>query len=220
MLKQINKLKFQIGSIGGGIYIPLLVFLFIFVYVIVLAFNGYEINKVVNIIELFIPVFSCWWSIFYISSIYEEVGQIFLTYPISGIKLILVPIIKYLVLYMILTILLLLEVFIIYNELDYKYVFLIISQCLYYFSLSYALMAILNDKGWAIFLSFSYLFVVFLTKGTFLSLYNVHNFGNYEGAKSIFSIKAIIFGTILFLIAQYIFNRKSKFGKVQKGEKL
>ena len=210
-----KKLRFEIKSIGWGFIIPIVAITFAVVYMIILKVFNYESFKAYFTFELFIPVFSCWWSTFYLATVFEErSGQVLLTYPISTKKITLIYSLRYFLIYLFLVLISFLLLIIIFNEFSIKYLLLFVSQSIFYFSFAYAIMSFLYNSGWTIFLCFSYLFTEFLTRGQLLSLYNIHDFGSQAVSLNFLTVKTVLFSTILLILGQWNFIRKNKFKKL------
>lgn len=206
----LKKTKCEIKAMNIVFYIPFILYFIVIIYCYLLSKSEEDLHFSKTALELFLPVLSGWWVNYYLSTYLEkEGGEVFFTYPISIIRLTLISSIKYLCIHIFFTILCFSIVSTFYQEIDFMNLVLLISQCVFYFSLSYFGICWLRTTSWNMFIIFTYLSVQLLTNGQLLKSINIHNFG-FQGDVVILSLKSIVFGVVLTFAGQYLINNSYK----------
>lgn len=203
-----RKLRYEIKAMGIVFYIPFVLFIIVNFYSLLLKSHNGNIYHALKVLELSLPVATCWWTNYYLANLFEhEGGEVFLTYKIPIVKITLYTALRYFFLHLILTIASTLLIFSIFEYFSIGSIILYMSQCIFYFGLSYIAITMMKETSWNLFLCFAYLSIQFLTSGKIFVLINIHNFDNRPELNIYLSLKSILFGLSMIIITQIFINK-------------
>lgn len=209
-----NKLKYEIKLMGGVFFVPFIVLTMVLLYSFLVKNSEYSIELSFSVFQNIIPLFAGWWSILSLSEyLGEECGDLYYTYNISKNRLGLFKNLRYFILYILLSFVILILSMKIIGYIEYKTVLqIILMQALLYNSISFLAMNLIKDTGWTIFINISLFVGVYFTKGYILGRLNYY-IPNYtaldKGLISSISVNVILISIVLYRIGSLLFKRKA-----------
>lgn len=214
-MKTIKRTLFDWRTMGWNAYIPLIIGMVVLAYM--LSAKGEE-RAVLSMMEILLPAFSAWWSIFIFQDILDEPGgETLFSYPQSRWSIGLKRVLLFLLLYTLLITFILLVYSLIMKHSFWGVTQLqLIVQSLFFSALGYLLVVLLKSCSWAMLVTAAYVSFQVLTRGSVFPWSNLYFFHIHKPlGPEVFSklVVILVVGLILLFSAQFAINRLEKFNE-------
>ena len=199
---------------GINFYVPIFILFLTIVITIISRCKKFEIDSVLLIYQMIIPIFSSWWSIFILYELFEQDGgELILTYQSNKLRVGIFSNIKYfLINALISSIFVYLNLKIFYDYFNVYFILQLVFQSLFFSSFAFLLISIIKNLGWTIFIIVSYFSIMFFLGHGIIVLPNIYYFKegyiNKNGCEYII-FKSITYSFVYYSIGQIIFNETS-----------
>ncbi|CAM4068999.1 hypothetical protein [Saccharibacillus endophyticus] len=214
-MRTIQRTLFDWRAMGWNAYIPLVTGLVVLAYS--LLAKGEE-RSILSMMEILLPAFSAWWSIFIFQDILDEPGgETLFSYPQSRWAIGLKRVLIFFMLYVLLITLILLVYSLILKHSFWGVTELqLIVQSLFFSALGYFLVVLLKSCSWAMLVTAAYVSFQVLTRGSVFPWSNLYFFHIHRpsGPEVLSKLVVIlVVGLILLFSAQLAINRLEKFNE-------
>jgi hypothetical protein len=208
MNDKILEMKFYFKSMGISGYFPIIVSLLL---MCISSFLKEYPEKVIVMLEFFLPVLSSWWIVHTYGELLRAEGkEIILSYPIKRSNLGNSNVFIFFFIYLLLLFFSTTLINIIVFKTFFSSLFIMYSvQSFFFVGLGFFCITILKDTGWALTVIATYSCTQILTKGELFPLINVYSF-NQELLQftdvTTFILTPFFLGLFLWSVASLIFN--------------
>jgi len=212
-MKSKLRLSFDWKVMGPIAYFPFVISLLFMAYCMTKEFS---LREILPALEMSLPAFAAWWSIFLFQDVLEEEGtEVILSLPIPRWKLGTVRVGFFFLVYLFLLIIVTGFVQLGSDDNIFLLLFWQLSvESLFFCSLGFLSMIITMNSSWALIIIISYVSIQILTKGEFIHFTNIYLFNNQiypmkELAN--WSIVVLLFGLVMWTIAQTLLRKIKRF---------
>jgi len=159
-MKTIRKTFLEFKILGLNFFVPFLILIAIFVVNAFMSNYKLGLDFTLNTYQIFIPFFAAWWSIFILYELLEQDGgELLLSCNSNKIKLGILSNLKFYLIYMAVSNLLIIaNLFLFYDLFNVYFLLQIAFKCLFVSSFSFFIMVLIKNSGWSIFCIIVYVF--------------------------------------------------------------
>ncbi len=209
----INNYKRLEIKLMGTVFVVPIIMLCIVLIVGFLSINSDNAEYIIySTMENLIPLFAGWWGIFCMYELLEaEGGEIMRTYGLSffslGIKKNLYYFCSYLVMSMVASTIVM--------QIVMQHIFIdmlvqIAFQALYFSAFAFAIMTLVRNSGWSLFVLMAYFIIAFFTNGEGLWIFNIYLFKqgfSFDSSLLFICLKCFGFAILFYITGNRLIKR-------------